>query len=119
MVAVEIDTYKQTRVSSSAFGSGMLKKEIGSTREWMGETSFDKTRSLPTLSIQAVSGCRSRDGGASSAQIAGSASMFADHRPKTNGPLAYKRLILEIRSVTYPSWLLTRDVEMDVLLAGG
>lgn len=27
VVAVEIDTYKQTRVSSSAFGSGMLKKK--------------------------------------------------------------------------------------------
>lgn len=27
VVAVEIDTYKQTRVSSSAFGSGMLRRD--------------------------------------------------------------------------------------------
>lgn len=32
VVAVEIDTYKETKVSSSAFGSSMLREVCGSTR---------------------------------------------------------------------------------------
>lgn len=87
----------------------------------MGETSFDRTQipsaslnpdnlRLPPLAVKEEQ----------RTQIAGSALMFADHIIREqHGPLAYKRLILEIRTLTYPSWLLTRDVEMDMLLAGG
>lgn len=87
----------------------------------MGETSFDKTQ-IPSVSLNPDNLCLptlavKED---QRAEVAGSALMFADHIVrKQYDPLAYKRLILEIRTLTYPSWLLTRDVEMDMLLAGG
>lgn len=37
VVAVEIDTYKQTRVSSSAFGSGMLRRDVQHSRAEAGK----------------------------------------------------------------------------------
>lgn len=49
VVAVEIDTYKQTRVSSSAFGSGMLRRDWQHSRN-SGRDVF-RQDSIPRFSL--------------------------------------------------------------------
>lgn len=72
MVAVEIDTYKETKVSSSAFGSSMLGEVCGSTRRQ--EVCYDLRPLNPNSS--------SLGGGI------GSALIFAE--TVSDRPLAYK-----------------------------
>lgn len=101
VVAVEIDTYKQTRVSSSAFGLGMLRKgwqALEKRRERRLSTGLDPLNSLhPSKYLLAAA-----RKGAAAHRIAGSASCSQTASLENDRPLAYKRLILEVRSVHVP-----------------
>lgn len=73
VVVVEIDTYKETKFSSSAFGSSMLREVCGSTRRQ--QVCYD----LRPLNPKPLAGRR-----------IGSALIFAE--TVSDRPLAYKGL---------------------------